>query len=223
MQRSGGLGPDSDRDQGFVEKLRAGLSRLLGQARGDSRQQALPMSEYTGQTVPVLPYEERRQQLQRTRRRQRSPYSLVFLAVLLVLVVGLFYGLAWALGGMSAGAPRPTTPTAPAQLAVATPSPSPAEMAVLPTAAPGGTAPSPSPLPGTPLPPGATLAVRPGTPEQRTYVVQAGDTPGQIARQFNVSVESLMRANNISDARALRVGDRLTIPPASTPTATPTR
>jgi LysM repeat protein len=201
------------------------VSRLLGQARGDSRQQALPLSEYTGQTVPVVPYEERRQQLQRARGRQRSPYSLIFLAVLLVLVVGIFYGLAWALGGASTGAPRPTTPTAPPQLAVATPSPSPAEAvaAVLPTAAPGGTAPSPSPLPGTPLPPGPTIAVGPGTPEPRTYVVQAGDTPGQIARQFNVSVESLMRANNISDARSLRVGDRLTIPPASTPTATPTR
>ncbi|MCC5788545.1 MAG: LysM peptidoglycan-binding domain-containing protein, partial [Opitutales bacterium] len=45
-----------------------------------------------------------------------------------------------------------------------------------------------------------------------TYTVQAGDTPGAIANRFGVSTQELMRANNISDPRRMRVGQELTIP-----------
>ncbi|MCH8473670.1 MAG: LysM peptidoglycan-binding domain-containing protein [Opitutales bacterium] len=45
-----------------------------------------------------------------------------------------------------------------------------------------------------------------------TYTVQAGDTPGAIANRFGVSAQELMRANDISDPRRMRVGQELTIP-----------
>ncbi|CAN5874101.1 hypothetical protein BH10CHL1_BH10CHL1_31810 [soil metagenome] len=48
----------------------------------------------------------------------------------------------------------------------------------------------------------------------RTYVIQAGDTPLQIASAFGISAAELLAANNLSgeDARSLRVGQVLTIP-----------
>ena len=85
---------------------------------------------------------------------------------------------------------------------------------VVPFAATGGT-PSTTSQPG----PGPGTAA-PGAPGGRTYTVKEGDTPSTIARQFNVSTEALMRANNISDARSLRIGQTLTIPAESTPTPT---
>ncbi len=45
----------------------------------------------------------------------------------------------------------------------------------------------------------------------RTYVVQKRDTLSAISRKYNVSVNSLMRANNLS-SDLIRVGDRLSIP-----------
>lgn len=49
-------------------------------------------------------------------------------------------------------------------------------------------------------------------PRVSTYRVRRGDTPSTIARRFGVSVSSLMRANNISNPRKLRIGQRLRIP-----------
>ena len=211
MRRPGPLGADPDSDETLLERLRAAASGLFGRLGGDSPQQALPLSRYRGQTGPVVPYHERRQLLLRSRRRQHSSYALVFIVVLLVLVVGLFYGLTWALGGLSLGGGSRQATTAPVKPTVPSVLSSPSvPVPVLSTAAPGGSAPSPSPAP-VETSPG-------GTPQGRTYTVKAGDTPGQIAREFSVSVEALMRANNISDARALRVGDRLVIPPEATPT-----
>lgn len=45
-----------------------------------------------------------------------------------------------------------------------------------------------------------------------TYEVKSGDTLGKIAGNFKVSVDALMKANNITDPRKLRVGQKLTIP-----------
>ena len=47
---------------------------------------------------------------------------------------------------------------------------------------------------------------------QTLYTVQEGDTLLGIAQQFNVTVDALMAANNISNADLLRVGDQLIIP-----------
>jgi hypothetical protein len=231
MRRSRSMGPDPDQDDdNTLGRLRARISRLLGGIGGDKSQQALPLSRYHGQSGPVVPYHERREQLFRSRRRQHSSYALVFIVILLVLVVLIFYGLNWALSGLSLGGGSRPTPTAAARGPAPLASPaSPEPMAVLPTAAPGGTAPSPSPLPGAPPPPGAAPGppgAAPGatssTPE-RTYVVKPGDTLNQIARQFNVSSDALMRANNITNPAALRAGATLVIPPEATPTPPPTR
>ena len=215
MRRGGPIGPDPDEGEGLFERLRGAVSRLLGGLGGDRPEQALPLDRYQGQSRPVVPYHERRQQLARSPRRQHSAYAFIFIIVLLVLVVGIFYGLAWALGSLSQGGSSRATPTSTRASGPAA-APSPTEtVSALPTPPPGGIAASPSPLPG----PGGAAAGTP-SPEPRTYTVKAGDTPGGIAREFGVSVEALMRANNISDARALRVGDRLVIPPPPTPTPT---
>ncbi|GAB4565609.1 MAG: hypothetical protein Kow0047_16290 [Anaerolineae bacterium] len=72
---------------------------------------------------------------------------------------------------------------------------------------------------------------------QNVYLVAPGDTPASIARKFGVSVEELMRVNNIEDSTRLQVNQRLIIPqpvsgqvtdtptpvpPTPTPTPTPT-
>lgn len=44
-----------------------------------------------------------------------------------------------------------------------------------------------------------------------TYIVRRGDTLGRIARQFDVSVKSLMDLNGIGDPRELRAGQELLI------------
>ncbi|MEZ5276414.1 MAG: LysM peptidoglycan-binding domain-containing protein [Opitutaceae bacterium] len=45
-----------------------------------------------------------------------------------------------------------------------------------------------------------------------TVTVQPGDTIGEIARNYDVTVKELMAANQITDARKLRVGQKLVIP-----------
>jgi LysM repeat protein len=44
------------------------------------------------------------------------------------------------------------------------------------------------------------------------HVIEAGQTLTQIARIHGVSVEALMKANNITDANTIRKGDKLIIP-----------
>jgi murein DD-endopeptidase MepM/ murein hydrolase activator NlpD len=54
------------------------------------------------------------------------------------------------------------------------------------------------------------------------YVVLPGDTLSSIARQFDVSVESLMAANGLSDPNVLSVGQTLIIPTAVESGTSPT-
>ncbi len=49
-----------------------------------------------------------------------------------------------------------------------------------------------------------------GTP--RRYRVKAGDTPGQIARQYRIGVSELMRFNRLPESAPLRAGQELLIP-----------
>lgn len=226
MQRFGSLRPEpGDDDRDVLGRLRRAAAGLTSRLSGGRSQQALPMDRVRGQAGPVVPYQERHQQRLRSRRGQHSSYALAFVVILLVLVIGLFYGLTWALGGLSLGGGSRATPIPqprPTAAAVSIDPTATPGLVVLPTPAPGGSLPSPSPSPASPAA-GATPAPGPGTPEGRTYTVKPGDNPGQIARQFGVSVEALMRANNITDARALRVGQQLTIPAAATSTPAPAR
>jgi LasA protease len=52
------------------------------------------------------------------------------------------------------------------------------------------------------------------TPRQDTdqYIVQPGDTLGGIAQRYNISLQTLLDANNITDANALEVGVVLLVP-----------
>ncbi|MCC9075883.1 LysM peptidoglycan-binding domain-containing protein [Litorilinea aerophila] len=123
---------------------------------------------------------------------------------------------------------QPTTPSAAAStgglviLPTATPTPqAPAAAAV--QAASVATAPplpTPTPIPATAT---STPTATPALP--RTYRVQAGDTLVGIAARLGVTVEALMRANNIasSDVYRIQPGQELVIPGsgADTPTATP--
>lgn len=47
------------------------------------------------------------------------------------------------------------------------------------------------------------------------YIVEAGDTLSSLAEEFNVSVDTLLWANNLSKGQVLKVGQRLIVPPIS--------
>jgi hypothetical protein len=53
------------------------------------------------------------------------------------------------------------------------------------------------------------------------YQVQAGDTLGTIAEQFEVSVEDLIRLNGLTDPNALGSGETILVPLTPTPTEPP--
>lgn len=78
----------------------------------------------------------------------------------------------------------------------------------------------------------ATLAPQPTRPsaqeeavepaaEMPTYTVQAGDTLGSIAANFDVTLQDLMTANGIDDANLIGAGEVLIIPVGGLPTAAP--
>jgi tetratricopeptide (TPR) repeat protein len=52
------------------------------------------------------------------------------------------------------------------------------------------------------------------TAASRTHTVAAGETPAMIARKYSVKLESLMTANPGLDARRMKVGQVLRIPPS---------
>ena len=83
--------------------------------------------------------------------------------------------------------------------------------------------PSPTPEPPTatpaPLPPGVT----PGPGGTVTYTIKAGDTLSGIADQFGITVEDIVKTNNIADPNAIQAGEVLVIPVgAATPAAAAT-
>ena len=57
-----------------------------------------------------------------------------------------------------------------------------------------------------------------GKQDERTYIVQEGDTLFAISQEFGISVEALAEANDIQDPTTLYVGRLLTIPEQAVPT-----
>ena len=79
-----------------------------------------------------------------------------------------------------------------------------------------------------------TGAARPSTPRRReqkqglapeargvVHVVKKGETAWRIARTYDLTADELLRANEIDDARALKVGTALLIPGAREPRRVP--
>ncbi len=111
----------------------------------------------------------------------------------------------------------------------------PVEQPVVPTLVPTTAPPEPTAPPAPTEDPNAIVEVTPeatalveATPaapeastESQTYVVQAGDTLGEIAQKFGVSVSSIMAVNDIQNQNLIYPGQELTIPPAGTTPATP--
>jgi LysM repeat protein len=97
--------------------------------------------------------------------------------------------------------------SAPTQRSGPTPTLAPLTIHFPPTLIPGGLISSPTPDSPRVLP---TPRVEPGS-----HVVQPGDTLGSIALQYGVSLETLMQANDLSDANLLSTGDALYIPAPS--------
>jgi murein DD-endopeptidase MepM/ murein hydrolase activator NlpD len=66
-------------------------------------------------------------------------------------------------------------------------------------------------------PQGSLADVASSTPPDRisVYVVRPGDTLGEIAQMFNVSVNTIIWANNLSSSKDFHVGDTLIILPIS--------
>ena len=62
----------------------------------------------------------------------------------------------------------------------------------------------------TPIPANDIPADAPSAAD--TYIVQQGDTLAEIAIQFNVTLEALADANNITDVNHIEAGQELTIP-----------
>ncbi len=67
-------------------------------------------------------------------------------------------------------------------------------------------------LSGTPVPFPTQAPAAVQVPGGAQYTVQAGDTLGSIAAANNVTVDSLLQANNLGDGNALMVGQALVIP-----------
>jgi LysM repeat protein len=53
----------------------------------------------------------------------------------------------------------------------------------------------------------------PNRPNARTHTVRAGETAFSIARNYRVRLEALLAANPAVDARRLKIGQTITIPP----------
>jgi LysM repeat protein len=51
-----------------------------------------------------------------------------------------------------------------------------------------------------------------GSSSSETYTVRDGDTLYSIAGRLGVSVDSLAKANDLSDPSRIRVGQKLTLP-----------
>jgi LysM repeat protein len=168
--------------------------------RSTTRAQAVPLG--SARTTAGRP---NRYDRQRVDRAARGTYTIVLGAVLLILIVVLFYALT-SLMPSSSSAPA-ATPTPAAVAPSSLPSPAPI------SSPPPFIAPSPSP---SPLPPPGLPA-----PQQRFHVVEGGDTLNRIAQRYGVTVEAIMQANGFTDRnRILRIGERLVIPepPAASPT-----
>ncbi len=111
-----------------------------------------------------------------------------------------------------------TTPLHPTDIVAQTaPVAPPSNLPPAPAGVPGnqGTPPvasSPAVVAPTPQP-AAVVEAAPAVVSTE-YTVVKGDNPYKIAKRFHVSFDSLMKINNITDARKIQIGQKLKIPAA---------
>jgi len=85
--------------------------------------------------------------------------------------------------------------------------------------------PDATPIPASTQPPTPTITATPGGPF--VYTIQSGDTLGSLSLEFDVPLEDLLAANNLTEDAILPLGQEITIPSggsteiAPTPDATP--
>jgi 3D (Asp-Asp-Asp) domain-containing protein len=66
--------------------------------------------------------------------------------------------------------------------------------------------------PAEPKQDGQEVQIASALPQTLTYQVNSGDTLYKISRDFGVSIQTLMSANDIEDPKFLRIGQQLKIP-----------
>lgn len=130
----------------------------------------------------------------------RRPQRIAWVDVLLVLAVVAVLVLWWRLGSQPQveATSEAKNGIFPSSVPLMTPTTTPGPSAT-PTSAPSPTTPAPNYI---------------------THEVQAGETLLEIANTYNVTVEEIQAANNLSDA-LIHIGDRLIIPVPGPPQATP--
>ncbi len=77
--------------------------------------------------------------------------------------------------------------------------------------------PSPTALPPTTAP--APGSAAPGATGK--YTIKPGDTLSGIAQEFGITVEELVKLNNITDPNQIQAGQVLTVPAKGAPTSAP--
>lgn len=133
------------------------------------------------------------------------------------LVLAITVGALIFFGQGSTNAPAAVTEATARPTATASPTPAP-----LVTHTPGSEALIPTNTPTLPPP------TQTPTPVSIYYEVQPGDVPLEIAASFDISVDDLLAANDITDPTKLQIGQALLVPVTATasptaPTPTPTR
>ncbi len=147
--------------------------------------------------------------------------SLLSLAIILGTVLGVAALLAVAIAGSGAVRDSSARPVMPTPIIATEPAtdalPAATATEAAPPVATATSAPMPSPLPtDTPPPPTETPALQPTDVlatqgSTVTYTVKQGDSCWAIATRFNVSVDDLIRQNNLTANCLIRPGQELTI------------
>lgn len=68
---------------------------------------------------------------------------------------------------------------------------------------------------------GATPPEPTQPPQDIVYVIQAGDTIGEIAQRYGVTIDAIALANNLANINSIQVGDSIIIPLSGNISATP--
>lgn len=177
--------------------------------------------------------------LTRASRQARTGRPVLVIGVAVVVVIALVgFSVFLALSVIGEGFEIPSPPIAqPAGLAALTPSPGarpttsqPAVIADAPTLASTSRATSTSSLPTETLPvysptpeqtptPTDTLTDPSGSDVDMTYIVQRGDNLYLIALRYGLTVDAIVRANNLSNPNLLHVGQSLVLPGVGSSTA----